>query len=140
MRGVFDELDETLSELPGENGVRILVLPQHGRLADGYTHPITSFTPLNIARVNGIDYDIIIILDMEANILLKVTGFDLLIVFIGGGGLPIFLNVGKELTHRRRLNIYRRLIKRVPKVLLETSPIIYVTPLLTLFRDLVLAI
>ena len=61
---VFDDVDEILSELPGGEGVRILVLLQHGRLVDGRTSPIYSFFPLRIARVDGIDYTIIIILDM----------------------------------------------------------------------------
>ena len=64
----------------------------------------------------------------------------MLIIFIGGGGIPIFLNVGTELPHRRRLPIYRRPIRRVTKVFLKIIPIIDGIPLVTPFTDLGLAV
>ena len=54
LRGVFYEVDEILGEFPGDEGVRILVLLPHGRLADGNPSPITYLFQLNIARVDGI--------------------------------------------------------------------------------------
>ena len=140
LRGVLDEVDYILSELPGGEGVRILVLLPHGRLVDGHTYPIASFFALNISRVYGIYYTIIIILEMEAPILLQDLGFALLIIFICGSGLPIFISLGTEFPHRRSLPISRRLIMRLSKVLLKFSPIIYGLPPVTPFRDLGLAV
>ena len=57
------------------------------------------------------------------------------LIFLGGGGLTIFLNVGTEFPHRSRLLIYRILIRRVTKVFLKISPLIYGIPLVTIFRD-----
>ena len=74
MRGVLDEVDEILSELPAEKGVRILVVLPHGRFADGHPYPIPSFFSLKIARVDATDYTIIIILEMDPPILLQVGG------------------------------------------------------------------
>ena len=54
LRGVFYEVDEILGEFPGDEGVRILVLLPHGRLADGNPSPITYLFQLNISRVDGI--------------------------------------------------------------------------------------
>ena len=54
LRGVLDEVDEIISELPGDEGVRILVLLPHGRLADDNPSPITYLFQLNISRVDGI--------------------------------------------------------------------------------------
>ena len=77
---------------------------------------------------------------MEAPILLQDLGFTLLIIFLCGGGLSIFLNIGTEFPHMRRLTISRRLIKIVPKFLLKNSPIIYGILLVTHFRELGLAV
>ena len=140
LRGVLDDIYKILSEILGNDDVRILVLLPHGRLADGHPPPITYFFSLNIARVDGIDYTIIIILEMDPPILLQEHGFDFLIIFLGVGVLPIFLNVGTELPHRRRLPISRRLTRRVPKFFLENIPIIYGIPIVTIFRDLGIAI
>ena len=95
---------------------------------------------LNIARLDGIYYTITIILELESPILLQELGLDLLITFLGGGGLPIFLNVVTELPHRSRLSISRRIIKRVPKVCLKISSITYGIILVTSFGDLGIAI
>ena len=95
---------------------------------------------LNIARFNGIDYTIIIILELDSPILIRGLGFAFLIIFLGGGGLPIFINVGTELPHRRRLTIPRRLIRRVTKVLFKIIPAIYGLTRVTLFRDLGIAV
>ena len=81
LRGVLDEVDEIISELPGDEGVRILVLLPHGRLADGHPSPITYFLPLNIARVDGIYDTIIIIILPEAPILIQDIVLALLIIF-----------------------------------------------------------
>ena len=62
------------------------------------------------------------------------------IIFIGGGGLTIFLNVVTELPHKRSLPIYRRLSRRVTGVLLKIIPIVYGMPFVILFRDLGLAV
>ena len=43
LRGVLDEIDEILSELPGDEGVRIILLLPHGRLVYGHSYPITYF-------------------------------------------------------------------------------------------------
>ena len=56
-----------------------------------------------------------------------------MIIFLGGSGLPIFLNVGTESPHRRRITIFRRLIRRVTRVLLKMIPIIDVLTLVTNF-------
>ena len=61
MRGVLDEVYDILSELPGEEGARILALLPHRRLEDGHLSPIPYFFSLKIARIYGIDYTIIII-------------------------------------------------------------------------------
>ena len=61
LRGVLDGADEILSEIPWDEGVRIIVLLPHGRPEDGHPSPITSFFSLKIARIYGIDYTIIII-------------------------------------------------------------------------------
>ena len=50
--------------------------------------------PLKIYWVDVIYYTIIIILELEAPIFLQGNGFALLIIFLGAGGLPIFLNIG----------------------------------------------
>ena len=39
LRVVFDEVDEILSELPGCEGVRIIVILPNGRLSDGHPPP-----------------------------------------------------------------------------------------------------
>ena len=62
LRGVLEKVDSTLSELPGEESVRILFLLKYGRLADGCPTPILYFFSLKISRVGGIYYTIIIIL------------------------------------------------------------------------------
>ena len=49
--------------------------------------PITSFFSLKITRVDGIDYTIIMILEIEAPIILQELVFSLMTIFIGGGGL-----------------------------------------------------
>ena len=82
LRGVLDELDEIFSELPGDEGVRILLLHTHGRHADGHPPPFPSFFPLKIAKVYGIDYNIIIILELEAPIIIKQLVIDLLKIFL----------------------------------------------------------
>ena len=71
LRGVMNEVDEILSELPGEEGVRITFIFPHGRLVDGHPSPITSFLSPNIARLYGIYYTIITTLELEAPILLQ---------------------------------------------------------------------
>ena len=60
----------------------------------------------------------------------------MLIILLGISGIPVFINVGTEFPHRRRLNISRRLIRRVPEVFLKISPILDVILLVTPFRDL----
>ena len=54
LRGVIDEVYEILSELPGSNGFRILVLLPHGRLEDGHPYPIPCLFLFNINRVGVI--------------------------------------------------------------------------------------
>ena len=81
-----------------------------------------------------------IILELESPILICELGFALLIIFLGGGGLPIFINVCIELPHMRRLKISRRLVSRLPKVLLKIRPIIDVLTLVTPFRELGIAL
>ena len=71
LRGVLDEVDDILMELPGDEGFRVLVLLPHKRLAYGHPYPIPSFFSLKIARVNGIDDTIIITLELESPILLQ---------------------------------------------------------------------
>ena len=100
LRGVLDEVYQILSEI-------IVILLPHGRLADGHTPPITSFFSLNITGVYVIDDTISIILEMEDLILLQELGFNFLIIFLGGGGIPIFINVGTEFPHRMGLTIHR---------------------------------
>ena len=51
-RGVIDEVDKIISELPGDEGVSIIVLTPHGKLVYGHSPPIPSFFPLKISRVN----------------------------------------------------------------------------------------
>ena len=116
LRGVLDEVDDILRELPGYEGVRIIVLLPHGRLKYGHPSPIHHFFTLNISRVDGIYYTIIIIIELEAPILIKEIGLAFLIIFLCRDGLPIFINAGKKFLYRRRMPIYRRLIRRVPKV------------------------
>ena len=94
LRGVIDDLDEILSELPGDEGVRIIILLPHGRLAGFHPYPITYFFSLNITWDNGIYYTIIIILEMYSPLLLQEIGFALLIIFLGGVGLSMFLSLG----------------------------------------------
>ena len=88
--------------------------------------------------VDGIYYTIIFILGLDSPILLWDILFSLLIIFLGGGGLPIFLNVGTELTHRRRMPNYSILIRKVPMVFFKNSSIIHVLPIVNPFRYLVL--
>ena len=97
-------------------------------------HPPFLTFSLNIARLDGIYYTITIILELESPILLQELGLALLITFLCGGGLPIFLNVVTELPHRSRLSIYRRLRRRVPKLFFKIIPIIYVITLVTPFK------
>ena len=73
---------------------------------------------------------------MDPPVLLQELSLALLIILLGSSGIPVFINVGTELPHRRRLNISRRLIRRVPKVFLEISPILDGIILVTTFRDL----
>ena len=54
LRGVLDELDEILSEFPGDEGVSIIVLLPHGRLAYENPSPIPYLFLLNIVRVDVI--------------------------------------------------------------------------------------
>ena len=74
MRGVLDEVDDILRELPGYEGVRITVLLPHGRLKHGHPSPINHFFTLKISRVDGIYYTIIIIIELEAPILIQEIG------------------------------------------------------------------
>ena len=64
LRGVLDEVDDIIIELPGDEGVRILVLLPHRRLADGHPPLILSFFPIKISRFDGIDNNIIITLEI----------------------------------------------------------------------------
>ena len=82
LRGVLDELDEIFSGLPGDQGVRIVLLPTHGKHVDGHPPPITSFFPLKIARVYGIDDNISILLELEAPIIIKQLVIDFLKCFL----------------------------------------------------------
>ena len=93
LRGVLDEVDDILSTLPGDEDIRILVLPSHGKLAYFRPHPIPYYFTLHISRFNGIDDTMIIILELESPILLQNIGFTLLIIFLHDGGLPISFNV-----------------------------------------------
>ena len=43
LRGVIDEVDDALSKLPRDEGVRIILLIPHGRLAYGPPSPISYF-------------------------------------------------------------------------------------------------
>ena len=140
MRGVLDEVDEILSELTGDEGVRVIVLLPHWRLAYVHPPPIIFFFPINIYRVDGMYDNIVIILELELHILLWEFGFTLYIIFLGSGGFPIFLNVVIELPQKRRLPIYRRLSRIVTGVLLKIIPIIYGLVLVTTFIYLLLAI
>ena len=140
MRGVLDEVDEILSELPGGDGFSIIVIIPHGRISDGHPSPIPYFFSLKISMVDGIDYTIIIILELDPPILLQDLGFALLIIFICGNGLPISINLGTELPHKRRMYISRIIISMLPKVFLKISPIIYGLPLVTPFRNLGLTV
>ena len=54
--------------------------------------PLLPFS-LDITRVDSIDYTIIIILELDPPIVLQDIDSTLLIIFLGGGGLPIFLNL-----------------------------------------------
>ena len=94
MRGVLDEVDEILSELSGDKDVRIIVILQHGRLEYGHPPPINYFFPLNISSLDVIYDTITKIIELEAPIIIQELDFSLLIIFLGGGGLPVFLNVG----------------------------------------------
>ena len=76
-----------------------------------------------------------IILELEAPIILQDI-FVFLIFFIGGGSLPIFLNVVMEFPNRSSLTISSRLIKRVLKVFLKIIPILYLISLLNPFKNL----
>ena len=140
LRGAIDEVDEILSELPGDEGVRIIVLLPHERLAYGHPSPVNSLFTLKIPRFYGIYDTIIITIEMEATILLQNLCFYLLTIFLGGGGLLIFLNAVMELLHMRRLPISSIIIRRVTKVLLKMIPIIDGIPLVTPYRDLGLAV
>ena len=62
LRGVLDEVDEIISELPGGEGFSIIVIIPHGRISDGHPSPIPYFFSLKISMFDGIDYTIIIIL------------------------------------------------------------------------------
>ena len=53
----------------------------------------TPFFSLKIARVYSIVYTIIIAHEIEVPILLQGLGFALLMIFLGGGGLQIIMNV-----------------------------------------------
>ena len=128
--------DEILSELPGDEGLRIIVLLQHERFSDGHPSPIHYYFPLNTAMFDGIYDKIIIIIDLDPLILLQVLGFAFLIIFLGGGSLPIFINIGTEYLQMTRLPISRRLIWRVTKVLLKMIPIIDGRSFVTNFRFL----
>ena len=103
-------------------------------------HPPFLLFPLNISRVDGIYYTIIITLEMEAPILLQGIGFALLVIFLGGGSLQIFINVSTEFPHRRRLPVSRRLIRRVTKVLLKILPIVDGLPIVNPSVELGLAV
>ena len=82
LRGVIYEVDDILSELPGDEGVGIFVLIPHGRLAYGHPSPIPYSFPINISTVDGIDDTINIILELEDPILLQYIGFALLVIFL----------------------------------------------------------
>ena len=56
--------------------------------------PITLFFSLKIDRLDGIDDTIVLILELESPITLQYIVFALLTIFLGGGCLQIFLNVG----------------------------------------------
>ena len=64
LRGVFDEVDEIISELPWDEGVGIVVILPCGRLIDGHPSPITYLFSLNIVGVDGIDDTTITILEL----------------------------------------------------------------------------
>ena len=81
MRVVFDEVDEILSELPGCEGVRIIVILPNGRLSDGHPPPVTLFFSLKIDRLDGIDDTIVLILELESPITLQYIVFALLTIF-----------------------------------------------------------
>ena len=92
--------------------------------------------PLKIARIDGIYETIIIILELDFPTLLQDHWLALLRIFLGGSNLPIFLSVGTEFPQRRRIPIHRRIIRRVPNVLLKIIQIIDGFPLVTTFRYL----
>ena len=137
-RGVLDEVYNILSELPGEEGASIIVILTWESCRWTST-PHSLFFPLDNYSVNGINGTIIIIIELEDHILLQYIGFALLIIFLGDGGIPIFLNVGTEFPHRRRLTISRRLVSRVSKVFFKNIPIIDGFLLVNYFRELGLA-
>ena len=64
LRGVFDEVDEILSELLGGEGVGVVVILPCGRLIDGHPSPITYFFSLKIVGVDGIYDTTITILEL----------------------------------------------------------------------------
>ena len=77
LRGVLDEVDDILSELPGGEGFSIIVIIPHGRISDGHPYSITLFFPLNISRVDGIDYTKTIILELETPYFFRRLSFSL---------------------------------------------------------------
>ena len=70
LRGVLGEVYEVLRERPGGEGVVVLVLLPHGRHADDHKSNIPYFLPLDISRIDGIYYKVIIILELESPILM----------------------------------------------------------------------
>ena len=103
-------------------------------------HPPSPYFSLNIPKVDVIDNDIIIILELESPILIQYLGFALLTVFLGGGGLSICIIVGIQFTHKSKMPISRRLIRILPKVFFKIIPIIDEFILVNPFRDLGTAI
>ena len=71
LKGVIYKLDKVISELPGDEGVVVLVLLPHGSIEDVHPSSIPSFLPLNIVRVDGTDDTIIFILELEAPIIIQ---------------------------------------------------------------------
>ena len=55
-RGILDKLDDTLSEIPGDDNVRIFVLIPHGKLEYGHPYPIPYLFTLKIDRVDGLQW------------------------------------------------------------------------------------
>ena len=54
LRGVIDGADEILSEIPWDEGVRILVLLPHGRLSSGHKSPIPYLSSLKTVKFNDV--------------------------------------------------------------------------------------